>query len=166
MFYSGTQGELFIDGDKAGKVRSWSFNSSLGLLDATTLGDTDATSTPGIRTNTGSCQLYYYAPVDGVANANDCSTLINKLLKSKTAAPNTEPGVAAEAEEVTLKLAITEGGSSSGVKYIQGKAYLTSVAMTCAVGEVLSAQVAFQANGLGPRCRYERLYGRRRRFAD
>ena len=33
------------------------------------------------------------------------------------------------------------------MKYIQGKAYLTSVAMTCAVGEVLSAQVAFQANG-------------------
>ena len=98
MFYSGTQGELFIDDDKASsKVRSWSFNSSLGLLDTTTLGDTDATSTPGIRTNTGSCQLYYYAPVDGVANANDCSTLINKLLKSKTAAPNTEPGVAAEA---------------------------------------------------------------------
>ena len=48
-------------------------------------------------------------------------------------------------EEVTLKLAITEGGSSTGVKYIAGKAYLTSVAMTCAVGEVLSAQVAFQS---------------------
>ena len=25
MFYSGTQGQMFIDGDKAGKVRSWSF---------------------------------------------------------------------------------------------------------------------------------------------
>ena len=145
MFYSGTQGQLFIDGDKAGKVRSWSFNSSLGLLDTTTLGDTDATSTPGIRTNTGSCQLYYYAPVDGIASANSCSTLINKLLKAK--ATGGEPGQAAEAEEVTLKLAVTEGGSSTGVKYIQGKAYLTSVAMTCAVGEVLSAQVAFQANG-------------------
>ena len=121
--------------------------SSLGLLDTTTLGDTDATSTPGIRTNTGSCQLFYYAPVDGVANANDCSTLINKLLKATASAPNTEAGVAAEPEKVKLRLAVTEGGSSTGVKYIAGDAYLTSVAMTCAVGEVLSADVAFQVDG-------------------
>jgi len=54
MYFSGTQGELYIDGVKAAKVRNWSFSSSLGLLDTTTLGDTDSTSTPGIRTNTGS----------------------------------------------------------------------------------------------------------------
>ena len=29
MFYSGTQGQMFIDGVKAAKVRSWSFNSAL-----------------------------------------------------------------------------------------------------------------------------------------
>ena len=52
MFYSGSQGHMYIDGVKAAKVRSWSFNSSLGLLDTTSLGDTDATATPGIRTNT------------------------------------------------------------------------------------------------------------------
>ena len=41
MFYSGTQGQMFIDGVKAAKVRSWTMNSSLSLLDTTTLGDTD-----------------------------------------------------------------------------------------------------------------------------
>ena len=70
MFYSGTQGQMFINGDRAAKVRSWSFSSSWALLDTTTLGDTDATATTGIRTNTGSCQLFYYAPVDGIAGAN------------------------------------------------------------------------------------------------
>ena len=97
MFYSGSQGHMYIDGVKAAKVRSWSFNSSLGLLDTTTLGDTDATATPGIRTNTGSCQLFYYAPADGLVGENSCSTLINKLLKQKTAGG--EDGQAAEPEK-------------------------------------------------------------------
>ena len=143
MFYSGTQGQMFIDGVKAARVRSWSINSSLGLLDTTTLGDTDATSTPGIRTNTGNCTIYYFAPVDGARNS--CSDLINKLLKRGTDINN--PGVAGEAEKVTLRLAITESASSTGVKHITGDVYLTSVAMTCAVGEVFSADVAFQCDG-------------------
>lgn len=145
MFYSGTQGELFIDGVKAAKVRSWSFNSSLGLLDTTTLGDTDATSTPGIRTNTGSCSIFYYEPVDGAAGAeNSCSTLIKKLLKQKS---GTEPGIAPETTKVTLKLQVTESSTSTSAKHITGDAYLTSVAMTCAVGEVFSAEVSFQCDG-------------------
>lgn len=149
MFYTGTQGQLFI-GDSttaAAKVRSWSFNSSLGLLDTTTLGDTDATSVPGIRTNTGSCSIFYYAPVDGATGSGDCSTLIRKLLKAKSGTPNTEDGVAAESEKVRLKLVITESGTSTSPKHITGMAYLTSVAMTCAVGEVFSADVAFQCDG-------------------
>ena len=145
MFYSGTQGQMFIDGTKAAKVRSWSINSSLGLLDTTTLGDTDATSTPGIRTNTGNCTIYYFAPTDGTAGTNSCSDLIRKLLKQQSAGGT--DGQAPEAEKVTLKLAITENVSSTGVKHIQGDVYLTSVAMTCAVGEVFSADVAFQCDG-------------------
>ena len=84
MFYSGTQGQMFINGDRAAKVRSWSFSSSLGLLDTTTLGDTDATATPHPDQHGGSCQLFYYAPVDGIAGANSASHLINKLLKAGT----------------------------------------------------------------------------------
>ena len=145
MFYSGTQGQLFIDGAKAAKVRKWSLNSSLALLDTTTLGDTDATVTPGIRTNTGNCQLFYYAPADGTTGSNSCSVLINKLLKAKTA--GAESGQAGEAQSVKLRLAVTESDSSTGAKYIEGDAYLTSVAMSCAVGEVFSADVAFKCNG-------------------
>lgn len=139
MFYSGTNGQLFIDGTAAAKVASWSFNSSLGLLDTTTLGDTDATSTPGIRTNSGSCRLYYYSDTGGTG-PNDATTLIGKLMTAGSA------GVAPEAQQVTLKLAINVGGTA-GTKYVQGPAYLTSVQMSCAVGEVLAADCAFQVNG-------------------
>ena len=141
MFYSGTQGELFIDGVKAAKVRSWTMNSSLSLLDTTTLGDTDSTSTPGIRTNTGSCSLFYYEST--VPGTDSCSVLINNLLKRGTDTNN--PGVANEAEKVTLRLQVSEGGVNP--KFIEGDVYLTSAAMSCAVGEVLSADVSFQADG-------------------
>ena len=134
MFYTGTQGQMFIDGKKAAKVRSWSFNTSLGVLDTTTLGDTDATSTPGIRTNTGSCQLFYYS--DATPDGNSASLLINKLLKKGT------DGVADETEIVEFKLA-----TDDGKKYLTGHAYITSAAMSCAVGDVLTADVAFQVNG-------------------
>ena len=141
MFYSGAQGLMFIDGVKAAKVRSWSFSSSMGLLDTTTLGDTDATSRPGIRTNSGSCQLFYHIPDDGDISKNSASVLIDKLLKAGV------DGVAPEAEEVVLKLAISDGSSTVGAKHIQGSVYLTSVSMSCAVGDVLSADVSFQVNG-------------------
>ena len=140
MFYSGTDGKLFINGDTAAKVRSWSFSSSLGLLDTTTLGDTDSTSTPGIRTNTGSCSLFYYATANP-DYVNSASVLINKIIKAGT------EGVAAESEEVILRLAITNSDVNVGIRYIEGPVFLTSVSMTCAVGEVLSADVAFQVNG-------------------
>jgi len=143
MFYSGTQGELFIDGVKAAKVRSWSYSTSLGLLDTTTLGDTDTTSIPGIRTSTGSCQLFYYAPSALGGTASSANTLINKLMKAGTD-PNSI-GVAPEAEKVALRLAVTQGNGST--MYVQGPVHLTSITMTCAVGEIFSADVAFQFNG-------------------
>ena len=134
MFYSGTQGQMLIDGVKAAKVRSWSLNTALSLLDTTTLGDTDTTSTAGIRTNTGSCQIFYYN--DGTPSGNSAKVLLNKLIKAGT------DGVAPETATVKLRLAVNDGKN-----YIEGPAYLTSVGMSCAVGEVLSADVAFQING-------------------
>lgn len=139
MFYSGSNGELWIDGVKAAKVRSWSLTSSLGLLDTTSLEDTDTTSVPGVRTTTGACQLFYYAEDPTDSNKNSCSVLIRKLIKAGSG------GIAPEAQSVTLRLRVDDG--TTGGKFIEGPAHLTSVAMSCAVGEVLSADVAFQFNG-------------------
>ena len=78
-FYSGSQGQLLIDGVAAARVQGWSVSTSLGLLDTTSLEDTDRTSTPGVRSTTGSCTLFYYAPDPGEQGRNDASALINKL---------------------------------------------------------------------------------------
>lgn len=138
-FYSGSNGELLVDGQKAARVASWSVSSSLGLLDTTSLADTDKSSAPGIRTTTGSASLYYYADDGG----NSASRLLNKLIKARVS--GNEPNRAAEAESVLLRLKISDGTSDG--KYIEGSAWLTSVEMTMAVGQVLSANCAFEFNG-------------------
>jgi len=140
-FYSGSNGELIIDGQKAARVANWSFNSNLALLDTTSLADTDRTVIPGTRSTTGSCTLFYYA--DDGTGKNSASELIDKLIKVRTR--GSEPGKAAEAEMVTLKLRIADGSTVG--RFLTGTAYLTSVQMTMAVGEVLSAVCSFEFNG-------------------
>jgi hypothetical protein len=139
-FYSGAQGELWIDGMKAAKVANWSITSNLSTLDTTSLADTDRTTTPGVRSTSGNCTLFYYADANG---KNDASTLIRKVVKARTSAA--EPGQAAESEAATLKLRVNDG--TAGGKHITVQAWLTSIQMQMAVGEVLSAQVSFEANG-------------------
>jgi len=143
MFFSGSQGQLLIDGQVAARVSGWSFSTSLGLLDTTSLEDTDRTTTPGVRTTTGSCSLFYYEPDPGETGRNDASLLLNKLVKDRLAGQG--PGQASESERVTLRLRVKDGTTTG--KFVEVQAYLTSVEMRMAVGEVLSAQVAWEAIG-------------------
>ena len=142
-YYSGRDGELLIDGVKAGKVRSWSVNASATTLDTTTLESTDRTVIYGVRSMTGSCSLFYYANNPTSKEGNDASVLLNKIIKQRTSAG--EADKAADSEVVTLKLRISDGTVDG--KYIEGPALITSVAMSMAVGEVLAADVAFEFNG-------------------
>lgn len=144
-FYSGSTGELQFGGTskkKIGKVRDWQFTSSVGMLQTTTLGETDGTVTSGVRTQTGSFTLYYYDEDDDSSTVY-ASTVIGKLLKAATDY-SVDPGVAAENESFNLRLKVNAGSSG---KWVEGEVLLSSVAMTMAVGEVLAAQCAFTVNG-------------------
>lgn len=138
-FYSGKDGRLLIDGAFAAKVRSWSFSSSMSTLDTTTLGDLDRTITSGIRSTTGNCQLFYYAEDPTNLATNSASTLINKLIKASAT------GQGVESQRATLELRVADGTTTG--KYIRGECLLTSVEMSMAVGEVLSANVSFEFDG-------------------
>lgn len=138
-FYSGSNGELLINGVRAARVRSWSVNSSVATLSATSLKDTDEVVTEGIRSTTGNCALWYYADNPVTKEGNSATVLLNALIKARTAGAS--EGVAAKSDRVTLRLKVddltTEG------KFIEGEVILTSTAMAMAVGEVLSADVGF-----------------------
>lgn len=140
-YFSGTSGQLYINDSKAAQVVSWSISSSAGLLDTTTLGDTDRTTIYGTRSTTGTCTLYYYQPTPGVKG--DSSTLLNALIKARTTSTNA--GVAPTSESVKLKLLIDD--TTIGGKYIEVDANITSASMTMAVGQVLGAEIAFEAIG-------------------
>ena len=140
-FFTGKDGELWIDDKKAAKVRGWSFSSSVATLDSTTLGDTDRTAVSGIRSATGSCQLFYYHNADGTDGS--ASALIRKVVQARTVG-KTE-GEANAPANAKLRLRVNDGTAVG--RYIEGDCILTSVSMAMGVGEILSADVAFEFNG-------------------
>ena len=143
-FYSGQDGQLVVDGQTAAKVRSWSFTASQAVLETVSLEDKDRTLIPGLRSITGSCSIYYYA--DGGSNtaAGGVSTFLGKFVK-----PSGGTTVGATSSEssdsVTLKLKVNDGVGTG--RFIELNVYITSLAMTNAVGQVLAAEISFEANG-------------------
>ena len=142
-FYSGQDGKLFVadsvtdidsNSDEIAKVRSWSFTVNTSVLETVSLGDHDRTIIPGMSSTTGSCSIYYYA--DNTATSNNANRLspriINKIL----------PGTSGERPKVRFRLQVDANHR------IDIDAIITSFAMTNSVGEVMAADVSFEADGL------------------
>jgi len=142
-YFSGVNGSMRINGTKAGRVSQWSISSNIGMLEGTTLGDTDRIPVPGVRSMTGSCVLFYYQSTPGSNAGNDASELVRKLIKGRTT--GSEPGKAAETDKVTFDLQVDDGSAAG--KHLKVDAYLTSAQMQMGVGEVFAAQVSFEVIG-------------------
>jgi len=139
-FYSGKDGQLFIDGSQAAKVQSWSFSSSQAVLETTSLEDTDRTIVAGVRSYSGSARLFYYQASAG--SGGDVTTLINSCIKPLIVGNG---NANADSSPVNLKLKIQDGSANG--RFITFTAYLTGISMNTAVGEVLSADVSWEADG-------------------
>lgn len=144
-FYSGRDGELYIAGSatKAAKVQSWSFSSSMAVLETTSMGDTDRTLKSGVRSYSGSCRLFYYvSDTTSSSSQSNLTVLLNSSIKEGASDGD---GENAESEEVVLKLRLTTGVTDQ--RDIQFSAFITGVSMSTAVGEVASADITWEANG-------------------
>jgi len=156
-FYSGQDGKLFVeDGngdisstDEIAKVRSWSFTINTSVLETVSLGDFDRTIIPGITSTTGSASIYYYATsVVGSHNANGPSALlstkiINRILPISGDVPQSQ-----ERPKVKFRLQVDNH------HYIDMNAFITSFSMTNSVGEVMAADISFEADGIPTENRY------------
>lgn len=131
-FYTGRDGRLLLGSDTLVKVTSWSLQADLETLETTTLGDTQRSYVPGVQAFSGSATILYYLDDD---NTNDASTLLRKLVKTT--------GITT-ADTVSLTLRLTDGAVNNDVTLV---AYITSASIGPAVGEVVSAQISFQATG-------------------
>ncbi len=138
-FYSGKEGQLFIDGTQVARVRSWSFSFNQAVLETVSLEDTDRTIIHGIRSYTGSASVYYYQDVAG-GGAGQLTTLINNIIKRGTSFRLNDESVA-----MTFRLKIKDGSTAG--RFIEFQAIPTSFTMTSAVGEVTAADISFEVNG-------------------
>ena len=143
-FYSGRDGELYIAGSdtKAAKVQSWSFSSSMAVLETTSLGDTDRTLKAGVRSYSGSCRLFYYVASPASGADSNLNAILTNAIKTGGSAGDGENDAS---PEIVLKLRMTTG--SSDIRDIQFSVFITGVSMNTAVGEVASADISWEANG-------------------
>jgi len=140
-FYSGKEGQLFVNGIQAAKVRSFSFSMNQAVLETVSLGDTDRTIIHGTRSYTGSASIYYYQETAG-AGSGQLSIIINDIIKTANEAGK---GDNADSDALTFKLRIADGSSAG--RFIEFQAIPSSFNITNAVGEVMAADISFEVNG-------------------
>ena len=130
--FTGIDGALYADGVKVANVQSWTFSANAAALPTTVLGDFAETAIYGLQSFSGSCTIYYYekdgGSIDGAALMTDVF---------RTDMTPTEP-----AHE--LRLSYQNGAQTHEVQF---KCLLTTVGISATAGEVVMAEVTFQATG-------------------
>ena len=144
-YYSGTKGTLFVGdadsaidptADEVAKVRSWSFSASTSTLETVSLGDFDRTIISGISSASGSASIYYYAA--DTSATNNSGVLSTKIIDTII------PSTSIERPKVRFRL------QSDAHHRIDFDAVITNFSMTNAVGEVMSANIEFDVDGIAP----------------
>lgn len=130
--YTGRDGQLLLSGDLLVKVTSWSLQAELELLETTSLGDGHRSFTPGVKGYSGSATLIYYKEDDSTI---DASKLLTKLVSTSSTSAS---------DSVTMTLRLVDGADLNDITLT---AYLNNVSIGAAVGEIVTAQVSFQATG-------------------
>ena len=122
-YFSGRDGKITYDGVQLAKVASWSLSSQVEALEVTSLADFARDYTPGLKSASGGCTVWYYndAPV----------SLLSKVVR--TDAPS-------DADKLTMTLGF-------GEKSITFTCLLTGAELAMTVGEVMQAQLQFQVCG-------------------
>ena len=120
--FSGKDGSLRWNNKAIARVRSWSVQSNLETLDVTDLGDDARAYVAGLKSATGNASIYYHD------DNNNFRELLDNVINTGT------PGSA----QLELRW---------GSKKLNFTAFVTTANITCAVGEVMSADVSFQMTG-------------------
>lgn len=129
-YFTGRNGKLVVDGAAIAKVTSWSMNADLDLLETTALNDANKSFVANLPTYTGSATILYYKDAAG---AFETSGIFGRLLRRS-----------ASLATATLRLQIMDGNTPREVVL---DAFITSISMGSSVGEIVSADISFQATG-------------------
>lgn len=154
-FYTGRTGALFMSDSGTGvvtpttsqqalKLRDWSLETSLELLETSTVDTAVKSYTPGMVSSTGSATVLYYRR-EGTTSTEpgvQFEQFLNKVMKTTTA------GIT-ESDRVTLVLrAGVEPGTTGDVKDdIAFNAYITNASVQVSTGELTSVAIQFTVDG-------------------
>ena len=130
--FSGIDGELYIDGAKAGTVQTWSLSAQVAVLPTTTLGDFAETAVFGNQSFTGSCTVYYYEKSDRTVDGRN---LFTRALRT------TDTGIESTNE---LRLRYINGAVGHELKF---RCLLNQVDIAATAGEIVTAQISFTVTG-------------------
>jgi hypothetical protein len=151
-FYTGRSGKIFLYNDGAIdptpsaatavlKIRDWSIDTSLDLLETTTIDTAVKSYTPGMVSSTGSATVMYYRK-EGTDVGVQFDQLLRKIMKTSITGVTTT-------DRVGLSLrAGSQAGNSSDIKDdIAFNAYITSASITVGTGELTSVAIQFTVDG-------------------
>ena len=149
-FYTGRTGKLFlvpnfnnepIASQSVLKIRDWSLETSLELLETTTIDTAVKTYTPGMVSSTGSATVMYYRTEAGDVGVQ-FEQLLNKVMKTTTA------GVT-ESDRVGMVLRVgAQPGAGADIKDdIAFNAYITTAGITVGTGELTSVSLSSTVDG-------------------
>lgn len=134
-FYTGCTGSLVYLGKPVAKVRDWSLQTTLDMLETTTLENCTKTFVPSTKNATGSATLMYYRLETGEsATFTEFTALISRLQK-------TGQVTAADRVQLTLKVGPLTNDD------IQFNAYITSVDISMSPNELVIVPIQFQVDG-------------------
>ena len=151
-FYTGRSGKLYLssalsaaptpaDNQSVLKIRDWSIETSLELLETTTIDTAVKSYTPGMVSSTGSATVMYYRVEAGDIGVQ-FEQLLNKVMKTSSV------GVT-ESDRVGMVL---RAGSQPGLGVdikddIAFNAYITNAGITVGTGELSSVSLQFTVDG-------------------
>lgn len=120
--YSGKDGVIVFNNNTQTRVRNWSVQTNVDMLETTDLGDSERNYIAGLKSATGSATIMYH---------DDNSTLRN-ILSSSITAGTPYPA------RLELRW---------GARDLDFNAYINSVSITCSTGEIMTADISFTMTG-------------------
>ena len=127
-FYTGRNAALLVGGNAVAKVRDWSLDTSVNLLETTALGDSASTYTAGLFSGTGSATLSYYNESSGT----DVTDLLSKITKTSAIT---------DADKVTMTFQV--GTSQS----FAASVFVNSASISSSTDEVTTVSFNFTLDG-------------------
>lgn len=144
MTTAGTGGVTVAASQQALKLRDWSLETTMELLETTTVDTAVKSFTPGAVSSTGSATVLYYRR-EGTTSTEpgvQFDQFLGKIMKTSTV------GVTeADRVGIVLRVGATAGTGTDIKDDIAFNAYITSASMQVSTGELSSVAISFTVDG-------------------